>query len=64
MQRVLVVDDSQTMREWIAAVLEELERPLKIDLVESGFAALRLLPRQHYDLIVIAATCPTSMGSS
>lgn len=62
MQRVLVVDDSQTMREWIAAVLEELERPLKIDLVESGFAALRLLPRQHYDLIVTDINMPDIHG--
>ncbi len=58
MQRVLVVEDSQTMREWIAAVLEEIEPPLQVDLAASGFEALRLLPRHQYDLIVTDINMP------
>jgi two-component system chemotaxis response regulator CheY len=61
-QRVLVVEDSQTMREWIAAALEELEPPLKIDLAASGFEALRMLPRQHYALIITDINMPDIHG--
>ena len=62
MQRVLVVEDSQTMREWIAAAIEELDRPLKVDLAASGFEALRLLPRQVYDLVVTDINMPDIHG--
>ena len=62
MQRLLVVEDSQTMRDWIAAVLEELEPPVKLDLASSGFEALRLLPRQPYDLIVTDINMPDIHG--
>lgn len=62
MQRVLVVEDSQTMREWIAAAIEELDRPLKLDLAASGFEALRLLPRQVYDLVVTDINMPDIHG--
>ena len=62
MQRVLVVEDSPTMRDWIATVLEELAQPVKIDLAASGFEALRLLPRQHYDLIVTDINMPDIHG--
>jgi two-component system chemotaxis response regulator CheY len=61
-QRVLVVEDSQTMREWLAAVLEDCSRPLKVDLAASGFEALRLLPRHHYDLIVTDINMPDING--
>ncbi len=62
MQRVLVVEDSQTMREWIAAVLEDASAPLKVDLAASGFEALRLLPRQQYALIVTDINMPDIHG--
>lgn len=62
MQRVLVVEDSQTMREWIAAVLEEIEPPLQVDLAASGFEALRLLPRHQYDLIITDINMPDIHG--
>lgn len=62
MQRVLVVEDSQTMREWIAAVLEDASAPLKVDLAASGFEALRMLPRQQYALIVTDINMPDIHG--
>ena len=62
MQRVLVVEDSQTMREWIAADLEGADPPLKFDLAPSGFESLRLLPRQQYDLIVTDINMPDIHG--
>jgi two-component system chemotaxis response regulator CheY len=61
-QRLLLVEDSPTMREWIATVLEELEDPVKIDCAASGFEALRLLPRQQYDLIVTDINMPDIHG--
>jgi two-component system chemotaxis response regulator CheY len=61
-QRVLVVEDSQTMREWIAAVLEELDPPVKVDLAASGFEALRMLPRETYALIVTDINMPDIHG--
>jgi two-component system chemotaxis response regulator CheY len=61
-QRLLVVEDSPTMREWISTVLEELEQPVKIDQAASGFEALRLLPRQRYDLIVTDINMPDIHG--
>jgi two-component system chemotaxis response regulator CheY len=61
-QRVLVVEDSPTMRDWIATVLEELAQPVKIDQAASGFEALRLLPRQQYDLIVTDINMPDING--
>jgi two-component system chemotaxis response regulator CheY len=61
-QRVLVVEDSQTMRDWIAAVLEDASTPLKVDLAASGFEALRLLPRQQYALIVTDINMPDIHG--
>ena len=62
MQRVLVVEDSPTMRDWIATVLEELEPPVKIDRAASGFEALRLLPREQYALIVTDINMPDIHG--
>jgi two-component system chemotaxis response regulator CheY len=61
-QRLLVVEDSSTMRDWIAGVLEELAPPVSIDQAASGFEALRLLPRQHYDLIITDINMPDIHG--
>ena len=61
-ERILVVEDSGTMREWIAAALEELDRPLKLDEAASGFEALRLIPRHVYALIVTDINMPDING--
>ncbi len=62
MRRILVVEDSGAMRALIGAALEELGENLEIDEAESGFAALRLLPRQSYDLIVTDINMPDING--
>ena len=62
MQRILVVEDSGTMRSLIAAALEELDRRVKIDEAESGFQALRLLPKHVYDLVVTDINMPDING--
>jgi two-component system chemotaxis response regulator CheY len=61
-QSVLVVEDSATMRSLIASTLEEIGVPLKITEASSGFEALRVLPRESYDLIVTDINMPDING--
>ncbi len=63
---VLVVDDSRAARELIVAALEGL-RDVAIGEIEavqcgSGFEALRLLPSQHFDLILTDINMPDIHG--
>ena len=62
MRRILVVEDSGAMRALIGAALEDLDEKLEIDEADSGFAALRLLPRHSYDLIVTDINMPDING--
>lgn len=62
MKRILVVEDSPTMRSLLAAALEELDVAVKVDEAESGFEALRMLPRGVYDLIVTDINMPDING--
>jgi len=62
MRRILVVEDSGAMRALIGSALEDLEDKLEIDEADSGFAALRLLPRRSYDLIVTDINMPDING--
>ena len=61
-QSILIVEDSATMRALIAASLEELEIPVKITEADSGFEALRYLPRDHFDLVVTDINMPDING--
>jgi two-component system chemotaxis response regulator CheY len=51
-RRILIVEDSPTTRALLVGVLEALAVPVKITEAESGFEALRCLPRETFDLIV------------
>lgn len=62
MSRILIVEDSPTMRSLLTSSLEELEGPVKITEVESGFEALRQLPRASFDLIVTDINMPDING--
>ena len=62
MRRILVVEDSGAMRALIGAALEGLDEKLEIEEAESGFAALRMLPRHAYDLIVTDINMPDING--
>ena len=62
MQRILIVEDSPTMRSLLASSLEELEQPTKIVEAESGFEALRFLPREDFDLVVTDINMPDING--
>ena len=62
MQRILIVEDSGTMRSLIALALEELGEPVKVDEAQGGFEALHRLPRVDYDLIVTDINMPDING--
>lgn len=62
MYSVLVVEDSATMRSLIASTLEEMGEPLKITEAPSGFEALRLMPRERFDLILTDINMPDING--
>jgi two-component system chemotaxis response regulator CheY len=60
--RILIVEDSPTMRAMLVSAFEDLEGPVKIDEAESGFEALRRIPRETYDLIVTDINMPDING--
>ena len=50
------------MRSLLASSLEDLEVPVKIVEAESGFEALRFLPRDELDLVVTDINMPDING--
>jgi two-component system chemotaxis response regulator CheY len=62
LQRILVVEDSATMRSLLASALEDLGGEVAISEADSGFEALRCLPRDAFDLIVTDINMPDING--
>jgi two-component system, chemotaxis family, chemotaxis protein CheY len=65
MIRILIVEDSSAMRNYVRAALEDAaELGDERDIVEaaSGFDALRLLPRSAYDLVITDINMPDING--
>ena len=62
MQRILIVEDSATMRSMLVSSLEDLDPAAKIVEAESGFEALRWLPREPFDLVVTDINMPDING--
>jgi two-component system chemotaxis response regulator CheY len=60
--RILIVEDSATMRSLIAASLEGLDGAVKVVEAESGFEALRFLPREDFDLVITDINMPDING--
>jgi two-component system, chemotaxis family, chemotaxis protein CheY len=60
-QRVLVVEDSATMRGFVTATLES-GGPFAVTEAASGFHALKALPRARYDLIITDINMPDING--
>lgn len=58
---VLVVDDSQAMRQLLATTLEALP-DAHVTETASGFEALKVLPRRRFDLIVTDINMPDING--
>lgn len=64
MVRILVVEDSATMRSFVRAALECDPLLEWVEVVEAsnGFDALRLLPRGSYDCVITDINMPTING--
>lgn len=62
MPRILIVEDSPTMRSLLSSSLESLDGAVKITEAGSGFEALRELPRGTYDLVVTDINMPDING--
>jgi two-component system chemotaxis response regulator CheY len=65
MVRVLIVEDSFSMRAFVRSALEAEGSELgEVEVVEaeSGFDALRLLPRGPYDLVITDVNMPNING--
>ena len=65
MLRILIVEDSSAMRGYVRGALEtapELGDDLEIVEASSGFDALRLLPRNTYDLVITDINMPDING--
>ena len=60
--RILIVEDSATMRSFLVSALEDLDTPVKVVEAESGFEALRQLPRAEFDLVVTDINMPDING--
>ncbi len=59
--RILVVDDSSAMRTFVRAAVED-ELGAEVTEASSGFDALRLLPREAFDVIVVDVNMPDING--
>jgi two-component system, chemotaxis family, chemotaxis protein CheY len=60
-KKILVTEDSPTMRSFLVAAIETLEGYEVIEAT-SGFDALRLLPRDRIDLIITDINMPDING--
>ncbi len=59
--KVLVVEDSSIMRSLIATTVEEI-RGAKVVEAKSGFEALRILPKEKFDLVITDINMPDING--
>ncbi len=65
MTRVLIAEDSHSMRSFVRTVLESLiapSGPFEIFEATSGFDALRILPRGRWDLVISDINMPDING--
>lgn len=58
---ILIVDDSSAMRAYVRAALEE-DGAVDVAEATSGFDALRLLPREKFDLVIVDINMPNING--
>jgi two-component system chemotaxis response regulator CheY len=61
--QVLIVDDSSAVRAYVRAALEDAPAlDVEVEEAVSGFEALRLLPRQSFDLLILDINMPNIHG--
>ena len=59
--RILICEDSAAMRGLVAATVEEVEGAEVVE-TDGGYAALKLLPRERFDLIITDINMPDING--
>lgn len=67
MRRILVVEDSASTRSLVRAILEDpafaaVVGPVEVTEAQSGFDAMRLLPRSRFDLVITDINMPDVNG--
>ena len=62
MPRILIAEDSPAMRALLVAALDAADPEFEIAEAENGFAALRALARERFDLIVTDVNMPDIHG--
>jgi two-component system chemotaxis response regulator CheY len=62
LDRVLVVDDSNAMRAFVRETLEGGGHARSVVEAASGFEALRLLPRERFDVAIVDINMPDIHG--
>jgi two-component system, chemotaxis family, chemotaxis protein CheY len=60
--RILVVEDSSAMRAFVRAALEEAAVTREVVEAGSGFEALRILPREAFELAIVDINMPDVNG--
>ena len=60
-RQILVVDDSSAMRAFVRAALED-GRDFDVHEADGGFSALRILPRQRFDAVIVDINMPDING--
>jgi two-component system, chemotaxis family, chemotaxis protein CheY len=63
MTRVLIVDDSSAVRAFVRAALEAADEfETEVEEAVNGFEALRVLPRETFDLLILDINMPNIHG--
>lgn len=60
-KKILVVEDSQAMRKLITSIIDGVD-DVEVTEAQNGFEALRLLPRENFDLIITDINMPDING--
>jgi two-component system chemotaxis response regulator CheY len=60
-KRVLIVEDSTAMRSMIASTVEEIKGYVTVEAA-NGFEALRIIPKERFDLIITDINMPHING--
>jgi two-component system, chemotaxis family, chemotaxis protein CheY len=59
--RVLIVDDSRAMRQYVRGILRE-NPDLRVEEVASGFEAFKVLARESFELVITDLNMPDLNG--
>ena len=64
MYNILIVDDEKKEREGIALLLKRFGFPLRTAFAQNGEDALKIMEKNHFDILLTDIKCPIWMESS